>query len=239
MLARGLAGPPAANARYLIFGQGRSGSTVLGSLLASHPALAFADEILYRPVLDARLWARGLRASHPDLVWGFHVKSYQLTIQQGIVDPGGWLSRMVDEGWRLIHLERHDVVRQVVSNAVASARGAFHRHEGDPIDAPRPQIDPTAFVEVVQARLRTLEEDRTAVVGLPHELVVYERDLLEQSRHQDTADRLFTMLGLTSLPVHTPLRRTSTRPWDDIANWPDIVAAVQAAGLARHLPEDA
>jgi hypothetical protein len=31
---------------FLIYGQGRSGSTLLGELLGSHPQVCFADEVL-------------------------------------------------------------------------------------------------------------------------------------------------------------------------------------------------
>lgn len=237
ILVRGLAPPPRPS-RYIIYGQGRSGSTVLGSLLASHPQVEFADEILYRPVISTRLWARGLRNAARDRVWGFHVKPYQLTIQQDTPRPDRWIRRMVAEGWTLIYLERQDVVRQVISNAVASARGTYHALAGEELPAARPVVDIDAFLEVVRARLRMLDQDRAAVADLPHELVIYERDLRDPERHQATADRLFAALGVETTPVHTPLRRTSTEPWTDIANWPEIVAALQAAGLGSHVEDD-
>lgn len=238
VMARGLLPMTSSAEQYVIYAQGRSGSTLLGSLLASHPQVRFADEILYRPVTDPRLWVRGLRWVDRGLVWGFHVKSYQLTIQQQVTQPERWLHRMVDDGWTIIHLERLDVVRQAVSNAVAAARATFHARDGEVLGDHPPSVDAAAFVEVVRRRLRTLQEDRTAVAGVPHERVVYERDLRDASRHQATAARLFDALGVEPAPVSTGLRRTSTQPWDDVANWDELVAALDAAGLSHHLATD-
>ena len=238
VIPRGLLPMPARHRQYVIYAQGRSGSTVLGSLLASHPRVRFADEILYRPVADPRLWARGLRSANRGTVWGFHVKSYQLTIQQQVTDPALWLGRMVDDGWTIIHLERLDVVRQAISNAVAAARATFHARHDEVLPDPRPVVDASAFVEVVRRRLQTIEDDRAAVAGIAHERVVYERDLRDASGHQTTADRLFAALGVETAPVTTSLRRTSTQPQDDVANWEELVAALHAAGLAHHLTTD-
>ncbi len=214
--------------------QGRSGSTLLASLLDCHPDVVHDDEVLYAPVRWPRLWVRGLAARHPGARYGFKVKPYQLRIQQRVVDPGAWLAGLVADGWGLVALERHDVLRQTLSTAVASVTGTYHRRDDEPPAGPIP-VDPQLVVQGIRLRLGNLESDRHALAGLPHVTVVYERDLLDPAGHQATANRVFDHLGLSPASVAANLRRTSSRPSSDIANWDEVRAAVIEAGLGDHL----
>ena len=72
--------------RFVIFAQGRTGSSLLRSLLNAHPEVRTEGEILGRPVIDpVRFVERHATVSSPP-VFGFKVKIYQLSDIQG-VDP--------------------------------------------------------------------------------------------------------------------------------------------------------
>lgn len=219
----------------VLFAQGRSGSTVLGSLLDTHPEVHWADEILYRPVALPHRWVEGQRARHPGSVFVFHVKPYQLTGQQGVSDPRPWLARLLERGWSLIYLERSDVLRQALSTAVAAVTGSYHARAGDERRRGPVEVDASIVVEGVRLRERNLVADRATVAELPHLFVHYERDLLDGAQHQPTADRVFAWAGLPPVAVATPLRRTSSAPSEDIANWAEVRTALEAAGLGHHL----
>src|SRR4051812_11468170 len=65
--------------RFVVFAQGRTGSTLLVDLLRSSPGVHCDEEILDRPVRLPHLWIASRRAARPGTGYGFKVKIYQLT----------------------------------------------------------------------------------------------------------------------------------------------------------------
>src|SRR4029079_12783870 len=70
---------PAESRKCVLFAQGRTGSTLFGELLDSHPQVTFAHEILRAKVPSTRLWVAGERRRIPARVYGLHVESLQHT----------------------------------------------------------------------------------------------------------------------------------------------------------------
>jgi hypothetical protein len=112
--------------RLVIFGSGRTGSSLLMDLLNSHPEIECEDEIPSHRVLSARrfLDARAALSRRP--VFGFKLKLHHLTTQ-GITDPAAFLGRLHAGGCRIVHLTRRDRLRQALSSAVARQRLAQHQ----------------------------------------------------------------------------------------------------------------
>ncbi len=232
---------PAAGAmpgQFLIFGQGRSGSTLLGSLLSSHPAVHFADEVLYDRVRAPGSWIEGGRRQHPDHVYGIHVKIYQLREEHGIDDVAGWLGQMADRGWRIIHLRRENLLRHVLSNLLITARGTTHSLDGS--DAvPHVTVDVADLVHWMHVRAGLRAEEAAALHGLEHLTVTYETDLLDKAAWQGTADRIFSDLRLSSRPVGSALCRTSTTDLGrTIANLDEVRVAMEDHGWGHLLDGD-
>ena len=221
--------------RFLVFAQGRTGSTLLGNLLSCHPDVHFADEVLHDTVRFPELWVEGGRRRHPRAVYGVHVKIYQAREQHGIADVGAWLHRMHDDGWKVVFLHRENVLRHVLSNAIARARGSFHERTSD-VTVPQVSVQVPVLLQFMEQRLGLAVDERRALTGVPHETVSYEKDLLESSSWQGTADRVFAHLGLQPVPVTTDLRRTSS---DDLTrslvNLDEVRAALAAKGWEHYL----
>lgn len=222
----------------LVYAQGRSGSTLLGDLLASHPQIVYEDEILYHPVRFPRAFVMARRAQHPWSWYAFHVKPYQLSEDQHVLDQARWLRSMVRLGWRIVHLRRLNLVHQVISNVRAHDGGIYHaRQRGERLGPIEVNIDQVLQYVRIRAQLAQVEEH--ALVGLPHVAVTYEDDLLPVAARQAALNRIFDQLGLVRTPVSTDLRRLgSDRLEDIISNAVELRAALADTPYAAMVAPD-
>jgi LPS sulfotransferase NodH len=224
--------------RFLIFAQGRAGGTLLGTLLDDHPQVACEGEVLYRPVALPRVWCHAGRARHRGVVYGCRVKIYQLTAFQRVRDPGRWLRSMHRVGWQIVYLRRDNLLRQVLSGAVLSETGVFHRTVDDPTHPPRVRVDLETTLELLDVRASMLADEAAALRGLPHLELHYERDLLTAEAQGATMPRVFEFLGLDEHPVVSPLRRTgASRLVDQIENHDELAAALAGTPHAAFLDD--
>jgi LPS sulfotransferase NodH len=232
---------PANCERTLIFGQGRSGSTLLESLLASTGHFVPQGEVFGakgRKILYPERYLRGQSSRWPDKNFLCHVKIHHLVCRQRPVEPRPFLQRLSNDGWRIIFLERHDRVRQALSFLVAEIRGEYHKRDD------RPE---TISVQVSRERLEALvnrgtvqaNEERRALLGIDYQAVVYERDLEDASKHQRTIDGVLDFLELPRRPASTSMRKVITQPLHEvIVNYDEFAAWVTEMGLEASLRDD-
>ncbi len=196
-------------ARTLIFGQGRSGSTLLESLLSSTDHFAPHGEVFGakgRKIVYPERYLRGQSSRWPDKNFLCHVKIHHLLIRQRPVEPRPFLQRLSDDGWRIIFLSRTDRVRQALSFLVAEIRGEYHKRDDRPetisVHVSRERLEALVNRGIVQAH-----DEQKALEGIDYHEVIYERDLEDASKHQQTIDGVLDFLELPRRPVWTSLRK--------------------------------
>lgn len=230
--------------RFLIFAQGRTGSTVLVQLLDSHPRIVCDGEIFspsqYGRVRNTDRHLRGSisMAATAGNHYGFKVKPYELT-HHG-VDMRAFLERRAADGWAIIHLMRSNFIRHALSSSMREQRGRAHMDRGSAAAAAEIarvyRIDPRHIVHSARGRRTLLLEECRALADIEHHEVKYERDLVDADTQQGTADAIFQYLGLPSSPISTRLARLNP---DDlstkIANYDELLAVVDASEFAGML----
>jgi LPS sulfotransferase NodH len=224
-------------AKFVLFAQGRTGSTLLGDLLRSHPEIYFADELLGSALRSPRLAAARTRWRHARHAVGFHVKIYQLSDVQGITDAGRWLRGMHRHGWRVIALRRENLLRQVLSNMTAQLTNRYEDRAGEgEFVRVRPYVDPEELLHWIGVRAAVGADEAAALDGIPHLSLTYERDLQDSTTWQPTMERVFAHLDLDPVPVVTNLRRQNDGGLASlIANYDDVRRAVEATEYTRYL----
>jgi hypothetical protein len=223
--------------KFVLFAQGRTGSTLLGDLLGSHPDVLFANEILSSPVRSTRLRTDWLRWRHARHVVGFHVKIYQLTDSQGIADPGAWLRRLHSRGWQVITLRRDNLLRHVLSNITAEAANRYDDRSGAPAPV-RLHVDPEHLLYWMGKREQVGLDEQRALVGVPHLGLTYETDLQDPADWAATTARVFAALGLASTPVSSTLSRLNSGGLADILeNLDEIKSALTGTRYERFLTD--
>jgi hypothetical protein len=221
--------------KFVLFAQGRTGSTLFGELLASHPDVFFADEILRAKVAAPSLWVAGQRRRHGRRVYGFHVKIYQLSDVQGLHDAGRWLGQMHDRGWKILTLRRRNLLRHVLSNMTIEATGTVHDRSGT-AGHRQLHVDPQHVLHWIGIREQVGRDEQQALGDVPHEAFVYEDDLADSATWQSTADRAFAWLGLSAVPVSANLKRRNPTDLSRlISNYDELAAALRGTPYEVHL----
>lgn len=211
------------------------------SLLNSHPDVVCDSEILAQPrafptqYIAARAALAGRQAPK---AYGFKLISTQFRHARNIGNQEKYLRHLHERGYEIVFLDRRDLLQHAVS-MIRSYRGVpYHQRRGEQAAFDQRELDP---LEVIDSMYRTEEEAiflELALADVPHLRLVYEDDLLDASRHQATADRIFSQLGLPSAPVDSDLVKiTPRRSRDLIANFDEVAGLLRATRYASYVSE--
>lgn len=197
--------------RFILVASPRSGAGLLAELLNAHADIACEEGVLAqkRRALPFYLTARRARAATP--YYGVAVTQAQLVVQSP-GHPRRVLARLHRQGWKLILLERDNLLRQALSFVIVNHRRSWghpdpwrHRRGDGPLALDRIRIDPRALL----ARLEDVEhrrrQTRETLRDLPHLTLSYERDLLGAEAQQAAADKVCDFLGARRMAVASNL----------------------------------
>ncbi len=223
--------------RFAILTAGRAGSELLVSLLASHPQIACDGELLAirrvspRALLDSRAGVAGLRGAR---AWGFKLLRSHLLVQSA-EDPAAQVQALVDRGFRMILLERRDLLQQAIS-FVRAAGGTYHHRRADGSRYEPTAIDPATVIATMVVLEDAVRFDRQVLADTPHLELVYEEDLAGPELQQATSDRVATLLGLAPHPVRTDLIKITPPATSSlVTNYDELASAVAATRFAPYL----
>ncbi|MFZ4664581.1 MAG: sulfotransferase, partial [Caldilineaceae bacterium] len=121
---------------FVIFGMGRTGSSLLASLLNSHPQICCEGELFHtrrRPFLN-HFWRRyplpylAYRQRYTKWVqrkdaYGFKLHT-KLNGEQ-IIHTDHFLTTVAQQGWKVIHLQRARLFDQIISGFLANQTGHY------------------------------------------------------------------------------------------------------------------
>jgi len=216
------AGRNAKKKNILIFGQGRSGTTLFETLMISTGHFRGMHEVLNtytREIWWPTAYVRGLGRRTPGENVIVHVKPEHLgRARKRPVDARAFLQAIAADGWHIVHIQRKNVVAQMMSKYVAKARGGFHKHDAAE-EALRLEIPESEFIEQYQRRRGWLADECKLLDGLPHTKLTYEDNLEHAEVQQQSVNQLLDSIGLEQRPVSTRLRKINTyRPEDLVTN---------------------
>ena len=216
--------------RLIIFGQGRSGSTVLENLICSTGYFCENGELLNTDrgeILYPIQYIRGLskRRASENII--FHVKVYQLTRdRKHPIDPAEFLNALCDDGWKIIYLQRKNKVRHAISTIVALNLRRWEKYN-DEEEHFSLKIDCNDFIDKVKERFRFEEAERNALANIQHHEVIYEDDLEKSDTHQVTVNRILDYISLEHREAFTRLRKVNTQSLKDlIVNYDEFVTCL-------------
>ncbi len=232
---------PATGVRVVIFGQGRTGSTLLESLICSTGHFSKKGELLNvdkGEILYPLPYIMGLSKLKPHKNFIFYVKIYQLARdRKRPIDPSLFLETLYNEGFKVIYIKRNNLAKQCLSNMVARKRGAYHKYD-DLREKIRISINCEGFATYVKERFRFAEEEKTALSKVEYFEVVYENDLERPEAHQRTIDNILDFLSLERRTATTAHRKINTMPMKKlIKNYDEFADCMKKHGWRSFLSQ--
>ncbi|MBP9191367.1 MAG: hypothetical protein KBF96_02340 [Ignavibacteria bacterium] len=201
--------------KFLIYTRGRTGSTVLTDLLNCHPDIFCDVEIfnfLYSgsKVKFPEMYIKSCSkraAKHGKSVYGFKVKIAQLRYEHGYDNYDEILSNLHKEGYKFLYLKRENYFRHKLSNIISAQTRIFHLKNGDKNTQVKINVDCEQLMEGIEYGEVVNKTELENLKNINHLTITYENDLIVNSRHQETADKIFNYLGLETVKVKTDLKR--------------------------------
>lgn len=143
------------NKKFVIFGQQRTGSTLLVNLLNNQPIIYCEKEILSakdeKKMFFPHLYIQGRRLKFPNKVYGFKLMISQLTEEQ-YVAPEKFMLNLYNHGWAIIHLIRNNYLRSIISSLLASSRNQWEAKSKSSLKNQRITIDCNKLIELLERR---------------------------------------------------------------------------------------
>ena len=211
--------------KFVIFGQARTGSTLLANLLNSNANIYCDYEILQERILFLYQFINARASLCKKQCYGFKLLSYQLLDVQKLSVPENFLSRIYNDGFKILYLHRRNILRQQISNIYAHKTGIFHKRSFDNITAPQKlRIDPEELIMWIQGSENFNRFEQSALNSLDYLPLSYEDDLLDPAAQQITLDRISEYLGIPSSVAKTDFRKVTPSKYSDfIENYPELM----------------
>lgn len=208
----------------MILGQQRSGTTLLATLLDSHPYIHCEDELFYYRKFLPFTYLSCRNKMSPKDVFGFKLMPNHIGYQ-GYSDINLFISRLIQYDYKFIKLTRRDLLRVTVSLIFAQKIGQFHYKKNDINHTDRVIfINPVEFRERLAWFYKTRELLESITSKIPHLELVYEDHLQDPQKHQTTIDDITSYLGLPKSKVHSDLIKVAKDDYSSlIENYSQLV----------------
>ena len=227
--------------RLVIFAQGRTGSELLCDLLHSHSLIHCDKEILNQPVLSPYGHIRRCALSSTKNTYGFKMKIDQLTQRQKVRDVKAFLTRLHEEGWKIIYLSRRNLLRHALSDVLRVRSGKAHRYRSRDGAQPKVEkipVDCESLLRGMEVRKARLAQEEQALSDLPCLRLIYDDDLYTNEQQERTLNRIVSWLGLEHEPLRSELvRNTPERLSDLVANYDELADSLAGTEYVQFLDE--
>lgn len=228
--------------QFLIYGQSRSGSTLLVKLISASPSIHCDGELFSRDYLSSPTLLRvynhfpipfiyQMRGRSKQDVYGFKLLFYQVRYTRY------WLRFLHQLGWKVIHIRRRNVVHQAFSSIIAQRSQQWHRRPEGEDRTNQVLIKPDQLERELTKRERWTAQELDFIGDLPRLTLIYEDDLLDANTWPATINKVSAYLGTP--PFHAGSldeRKTDDRPYSMlIANYSELQLHFAESDYAQFL----
>lgn len=214
--------------KFVILGQQRSGSTLLVSLLDSHPDICCLGELLYYRRISPFAYLKSLESISERKAFGFKLMPNHIGYQ-GRTDANRFMLELNDAGYRVVKLSRRNLFHSAISMLYAQKRKKYHYNQTEILQGlPRLELNPALVAKTV-AWFEEMAELQDAITrDIPHLALTYEDHLLEPSVQQTTVEKVTDFLELPHVRLRSDLARITSKDYSDyVLNMEEIREALK------------
>jgi len=226
--------------RFVLFGRGRSGTSLLVSLLDSVPSLRCEGEVLhdYVPFPHTHVLGRSRRVNTGG--YGCKLLSYQVRdVQTALEAPEAFVRTLHrEDGFQVLYLRRSNLLRHALSN-IRARRETFHRTSNqDSSSRPALHVDPEQVVEWMQSSEALATYEKKLLDDVPYLSLTYEEHLRNPKAHQSTVDTVCEYLDVDPAPVETAHQKLAPRSLRaGVQNYDELARHLQNTPFAQYLSD--
>ncbi len=228
--------------KFIIYGQGRSGSNLLRTLLNSHPQI-HCDNELFNPVRLSQKsktnrffintfpinYIHNMQKRADAEIYGFKLFPFHHK------NSGSIVKKLYRQGWKVIHIERNNILKQTFSGIIGTQTQKYIRRD----DASSPDqiyhIECEQVINVLKFRKKLMASEYKVLSGIGNYCsVIYEEDLIDQKNWDETMGRIFQFLGIEPVIVKSSILITDPRPDSErIDNFDEIIHGLNQNGYSK------
>lgn len=230
---------------FVIFGQGRTGSTLLTSLIDSHPGILCEGEIInnrqrywYGKIFFLNAFVLGRRLRHRHMCYGFKFKNHHFATYPNH-SSNAFLTLLQKKGWKVIYLKRNNFFYHALSQLVAEHNGRQYHHKKHQGKLLREKV----HVDIEKLRFKMdqsldnqIKATEQFLKGIDCFEIIYEDNLEISANQQDSMNELFEYIGISSHQVSTDHVKINQRPLEDIiSNVEEVKEYILSSQYAQYL----
>ncbi|MCF6241607.1 MAG: sulfotransferase [Bacteroidales bacterium] len=194
--------------KFVIVSMGRTGSTLLASLLNRHSRIYCDSEIfmrqkhkkLYFPLMYIKGHYHKLKAKD---IYGFKVKEEQFSTENKI-DSNRFLHSLVNDNWKVIRLVRKNRLKLALSIYIAWEDGVYEVKREQKFEKKKQVfVHLNRFKQILDFHDKIIQREDKALKNIDYLKLSYETDLVNEQEHQKTANKVFSYLGIKKQEVET------------------------------------
>ena len=230
--------------KFLIFAEGRGGSSLLVDLLNSHPDI-YCDGEIFNAETNGKIWFPQLYLASRQRVtrlakkpvYGFKVKYTQLFLHQQVKND--FIKTLYNSGWKIIYLKRNNYLKATISTILAEKRGFYHQKGIRLKNLEKISINVEELYQKTKGRERSAKLEEDWLIGTDYHFVNYENDLLNPDMHQKTLNKIFQFLEISSYEISTNFKKISTGDLSlDVENFDEVKEFLSSSEYAHLLNSD-
>lgn len=222
--------------RFIIFGEGRCGSTALVSRLGSLDGVHCDNEVLaYKvPFPFAHVLDRSSRSKQD--IYGCKILAFHIRDKQPIKDRDGFIRKLHENGFKIIHLRRENLIHHAMSNIRANQFGYHQQVAKKRKKTGKVVVDIEELMGWMKRTEGLYAYEEVLLKDVPHLKLTYENNIASEEKQQNTMEDACKFLGIPYAPGECAYMKISPKSLaDSIENYDEIAAALQNTPYAKYL----
>jgi LPS sulfotransferase NodH len=233
---------------FILLTNGRSGSTCLLDLFDSHPQIATNPHTFFNYTnLPTNFSQKKYTYSRKNIL-GFKFKAQPddlIKDEHNIYKARQELQQLVDQEVSIIYLQRKNILKRALSKLVAqnelkklnyNFNFTKEEHKCLEIHSFKIDIDLQELQEIIKECEEQEQFNQQVINQVPCLKLIYEEDLLRESNHQNTLDKICDFLNLEYSPAKTKYAKIAPDKMQNyISNYDELQQEFQHTHYQQYL----
>ena len=220
--------------KFVVIGQERTGSNLLITLLQSHPKIkAYGGRFMRLGGKSCEEVRKEIFPQKSNMTIGFKL-FYTHPLDSG--DKSIWNTIEEDTTFRIIHLQRKNLLRAHISKLVALKTDVWiNSGERIPLEARSVHVDVEIMLADLDRVSKLIKETRSKFKNHKTIEVAYE-DII--GRREETINRILSFLGVNQMRLQSRLKKINTEKLKDIVlNFEELKKSLEGTEYASMLDD--